>query len=512
MSAASARTKIKTLAELATLTASLRAAGKTVAHCHGVFDLVHPGHIRHFEAASRLGDVLVVTVTRDEFVNKGPGRPVFPEQLRAESIAALGCVDYVAVNEWPTAVETIEHLKPSVYVKGNDYAHAADDVTGGIAKEEAAVRAVGGRLAFTDDITFSSSELLNTHFEVYPEEAQAFLKDFRSRYSAEQVIARLESLKDLKVLVIGETIIDEYHYVKAVGKSPKETMVTTKFLREEAFAGGILACANHVASFSDHVHVVTCLGDDDTREPFIRTHLKPNVTTKFFHRQGSGTIVKRRFIEPDLALAKMFEVSFFDDTPLAPATEQAVCDYLRGVLDDYDAVIVIDYGHGFMGPDIVKTLADARTFLAVNAQANSANFGFNLITKYPRADYVCIDEPEMRLAMHDRFGDLRRLITTVAGDLSADRVTVTRGHRGATAYGRRESFVDVPVFSRKVVDRVGAGDAYLSVTAPCVARGLPTELVAFIGNAAGALAVAIVGNKSPVERVPLFKFITALLK
>src|SRR4029453_14012906 len=149
-----------------------------------------------------------------------------------------------AVNEWPPAGETMGHLKPSVYVKGNDYARAADDVTGGIAKEEAAVRAVGGRLEFTDDITFSSSELLNTHFEVYPEEAQAFLKDFRSRYSAEQVIARLESLKALKVLWIGETIMDEYHYVKAVGKSPKETMVTTKFLREEAFAGGILACAN----------------------------------------------------------------------------------------------------------------------------------------------------------------------------------------------------------------------------------------------------------------------------
>lgn len=512
MSAASARAKVKTLIELAAITAQLRAAGKTVAHCHGVFDLIHPGHIRHFAAASRLGDVLVVTVTRDEFVNKGPGRPVFSEQLRAESIAALGCVDYVAINEWPTAVETIERLKPSVYVKGSDYARPGDDLTGGIGKEEAAVQAAGGRLHFTDDITFSSSELLNTHFDVYPEEAQAFLKDFRRRYSADQVIERLEALKDLKVLVIGETIIDEYHYVKAVGKSPKETMVTTKFLREEAFAGGILACANHVASLSDHVHVVTCLGRSDSREDFIRSHLKPHVTTKYFHRDGTGTIVKRRFIEPDLSLAKMFEVSFFDDSPLPPHTEQAVCDYLRRVVDGYDLVIVIDYGHGFMGSDIIKTLAGARTHLAVNAQANSANFGFNLITKYPRADYVCIDEPEMRLAMHDRFGDLRRLVTTVGTDLSAARVTVTRGHRGATAWGSRDGFVDVPVFSRKVVDRVGAGDAYLSVTAPCAARGFPTDLVAFVGNAAGALAVAIVGNTSPVERVPLFKFITALLK
>src|ERR1035437_10375449 len=105
--------KIKDLADLASLLTDCRSQGKTVVHCHGVFDLMHIGHIRHFQLAKSFGDILVVTVTPDRYVNKGPGRPVFPEQLRADAISALGCVDFVAINEWPMAIETIRILRPN---------------------------------------------------------------------------------------------------------------------------------------------------------------------------------------------------------------------------------------------------------------------------------------------------------------------------------------------------------------------------------------------------------------
>ena len=122
--------KIVPLAALAKLVSGHKSQGKRLVHCHGVFDLVHPGHIRHLEEAKRQGDVLAVTVTPDEYVNKGPGRPVFNQRLRSESVAALQCVDYVAINEWPTAVETVRLLRPDVYVKGPDYAQRESDPTG----------------------------------------------------------------------------------------------------------------------------------------------------------------------------------------------------------------------------------------------------------------------------------------------------------------------------------------------------------------------------------------------
>ena len=307
--------KIKSVDDLAVDLDALRAQGKRVVQCHGVFDLLHPGHIRHFEAARAEGDVLVVTVTPDRFVNKGPGRPVFNQRLRAESIAALQSVDYVAIDEWPTAVEAIRRLKPAVYVKGSDYADAGDDLTGKIVDERQAVEEHGGRIHFTAEITFSSSGLLNVHFDVYPEEAQSFLREFRQRHSADEVIGLLRDLKGLRVLVIGDAIIDEYHYVQSLGKSPKELLVTTRYLREEQFAGGILACANHVAGFCDRVDLVTCLGTRDSREEFIRSHLKGNVSPTFFYRDDTGTVIKRRYVEQAF-LSKMFEVSFLDDTDL----------------------------------------------------------------------------------------------------------------------------------------------------------------------------------------------------
>lgn len=127
-------------------------------HAHGCFDLLHIGHIKHLEEARRLGDILVVTITPDIYVNKGPGRPLFNENLRAEAIAALSCVDYVAINKWPTAVEAIKHIKPDIFIKGSEF---RNNPTPAIIEEEEAVNSIGGKLVFTGgNVISSSSELM----------------------------------------------------------------------------------------------------------------------------------------------------------------------------------------------------------------------------------------------------------------------------------------------------------------------------------------------------------------
>ena len=214
--------KIKSLEELAEILAELRENNLTVAQCHGVFDLLHIGHIRHFEEARKLADIMVVTVTPDVFVDKGPHRPAFLQELRAEAIAALDCIDYVAVNKWPTATETIKLLQPNYYVKGSDYNDKEGDITGGIKKEEEAISSVKGKLVLTDNITFSSSGLINEHIPVFYDDVKIYLEKFSSQYDSVEVLKYLEGYKDLRILVIGETIIDEYQYCDAIGKSSKE--------------------------------------------------------------------------------------------------------------------------------------------------------------------------------------------------------------------------------------------------------------------------------------------------
>src|SRR5579871_3325614 len=149
-----AERKVLDLTRLSELIHSASSQGRVVVHCHGVFDPLHVGHIRHFEQARQWGDILVVTITPDRFVNKGPHRPAFSEALRAEAIAALESVDYVAVNEWPEATETIRLLCPDVFVKGSEF-RSRKDVTGAILREEAAIESVGGRIEFTDHNSFS---------------------------------------------------------------------------------------------------------------------------------------------------------------------------------------------------------------------------------------------------------------------------------------------------------------------------------------------------------------------
>ena len=155
------RERVLSIEELAGVCARLREEGSIIAHAHGAFDLLHPGHIRHLMAARRMADVLVVTVTEDRFIKKGPGRPAFNAALRAECLAALRVVDYVATSPWPTGVEAIDLLKPHLYVKGQEYRKPSAEQTGAIVEERRTVERCGGRLVFTDEIQFSSTKLLD---------------------------------------------------------------------------------------------------------------------------------------------------------------------------------------------------------------------------------------------------------------------------------------------------------------------------------------------------------------
>lgn len=510
----SSRHKILKLEDAASVLNPLRASGKKIVQCHGCFDLLHPGHAMHFEAAKREGDVLVVTLTSDRHVNMGPGRPVFPQDMRAAFIAAIGCVDYVAIDDHPLPVDAIRLIRPDVYVKGGQYAELVNDETAPIYRDKEAVESVGGRIHFTNIFTnggneISSNPLLNRHFGVFPEETRLFLQDFRQKYNADTILAALEKIRGLKVLLIGDAVVDEYHYVRPMGKTSKANIIATRFLNSEAFSGGIFACANHVAGFCDTVHVVSSLGLMDTKEEFIRSHLKPNVSAKFFYRDDCPTTVKRRYVDSNF-LGKLFEVYYFEDRPLSAETDASLQGYLASVLPEYDVVISLDYAHGLLSSATIELLAAKSRFLAVNTQTNAANIGYNPITKYPRADFLCIDEPELRLATRDRFGAVEPLLAQVVTQLSAPRGIVTRGHNGCLV-SEEGGFQSIPVFSQKVVDAVGAGDAFLAVTAPCVAAGLPMELVGFIGNAVGAQAVTIVGNRESVEPVALSKAIKTIM-
>jgi cytidyltransferase-like protein len=504
------KSKIKDLDALAHIVGIAKAQDKKVALCHGVFDLLHPGHIRHFEAARKFADVLVVTVVADENVRRGPGRPVFNQRLRVESVAALANVDYVAISDSRSAADVIRRISPSIFAMGSK--HFAGDPDEDMRIEELkAIEEVGAESRVTEEITFSSTNLLNNFFSVFSPEADRYLREFRMKYSADDVIARLKSLRSLKVLVLGDVIIDEYTYCKAIGKSSKSPTLSTQYLYTERYAGGVLAVANHIAGFVDRVNLVSIGGSSDEDNQFIKNNLKPNINAHFFLDEGSQVVVKRRYVDP-FQISKMFEISWVNGEAPNPEIEKQILTRLQDLISSHDLVIIADFGHGGIGNETIQWIAKQSIFLAVNTQTNSANAGYNLIYKYPRADYICIDENEIRLANHNRHDDIGSLIIQTAKQLNSSLATVTRGSDGSLTWAPESDVIATPVFSTEVIDSVGAGDAYLSVTSLCAKANLKPDLIGFIGNCVGALAVRIVGNKQPVEVGTLYSFITSLLK
>jgi rfaE bifunctional protein nucleotidyltransferase chain/domain len=505
--------KIMTVGEIAAQAQKFRANGLVVVQAHGTFDLLHLGHVRHLEAARALGNVLVVTITADRFVNKGPGRPVFTEALRAEMLAALHFVTYVAIAEAPDAISAIEAIKPDIYAKGNDYQNPDGDVTGKITLERNTVEAHGGSVRFTDEITFSSTELINRHFNLFEPHVRDHLSMLRDDGGLNAILESIEKIRDYRVVLVGDAIIDEYQYVIPMGKPPKEHIIATRHQDSEVFAGGVFAAANHVASFCKEVHIVTCLGSDHSHEELIRNSLKPNVTLHTIVRPNSPTTLKRRFVDPS-SIRKLFEVYHMNDEPLTIDLEKQLQSLIKKLCPVTDVVISTDFGHGLIGPQIVEDLVSSSRFLAVNTQSNSANMGYNLITRYPRADYICIDGPEARLALSDRISSSGDMVYHLAARMKAcPKLIVTKGRHGCITYERdQEAVHTIPAVARKIVDTIGAGDAFLAVTSPLVAAGTPMNLVGFIGNVVGALQVAIVGNRHSVDKTALIKGVTGLLK
>ena len=284
--------------------------------------------------------------------------------------------------------------------------------------------------------------------------------------SLDSCLALIESVKDYKVLFVGDSITDEYHYVSPLGKSAKEHLIPVRYKEKEVFQGGIVAAAKHLTSFCAKVDVDTIL-------PEVR---------------------KVRFVD-DVHFRKLFEVHYDDKrSPIA------------FVPDGYDCVVVTDFGHGCVDGKLISQLSK-QPFLAVAAQTNSSNIGFNLITKYPRADYIVIDEPEARLAAQDRDGHIEDVVQKLAHG-RCERFIVTHGKHGAYGYDNGR-FFHQKALSEHPVDTMGAGDAFFAITAPMAKTGSMEDLL-LIGCAAGALKTQIVGHRNPVTKESLISFIKGL--
>jgi bifunctional ADP-heptose synthase (sugar kinase/adenylyltransferase) len=334
----------------------------------------------------------------------------------------------------------------------------------------------GGEFYVTKSAKLSSSRLINA--ARYGEHVAAYLARARKAGFADKIKDAIDKADKLKIVFIGETIIDEYVYVGALGKPSKEFMLATVERKREHFLGGIAAAAAHC-------------------EWKLARYVSQTLP-----------LIKTRFVDEDFT-RKLFEVYSEQRLELHEEHRAKFARDLKAAVEA-DVVVAMDFGHGLI-TDGDRQMLENAMFFAVNAQTNAGNNGFNPITLYNSADLVCVDEPEARFAANMPQQPIEPAMLWLMERVRTDNIIVTRGKNGAVACQRAEYPVYIPAFTTQVQDTIGAGDAFLATAAPLLAAGLELEAAAFVGAVAGAIKTTIVGHRAHVTRQDLVANIEALL-
>jgi len=476
---------------------------------HGVFDLLHYGHLLHLKKAKENCDVLVVSITSAKFVNKGPNRPQYNDKERMFFLSNLSCVDYVYLSKEKTAEKIIKNLRPNYYFKGNEYQDQNKDYTNNIKKELNILKSVSGSIFYTKEKTLSSSNIFNNFYSDDSLNLQV-LRDIKKELSFDNIVKDFNKISKLKVLVIGDLIIDRYFFCTSLGKSPKEDLISVKNINSETYGGGTIATANHVSQFAFKTTLLTSIGNSINNREYIN-FIEKKIEKKIFKNSTSPTIEKNRFLE-NSSKRKLFQNLSNDFIRIDSKVEKKIINYLTKNIKKFDIVMINDFGHGLLTKNIRTFIQQKSKFLTLNCQTNSSNVGYNFISKYFKADYVTIDEPEARLSTQKRFANLKEVISVLKNQLKFKICSITRGENGCVVFKNKSSkLIECPAVTNNVEDTVGAGDAYFAISSLISFVQKNLKAIGFVGNVSGAIKVSYLGHRKYLKKESVLGFVKSLL-
>ena len=478
--------------------------------CHGVFDLFHIGHLNYIQEAKKLNLPLVVSLTGDKYVNKGPGRPRFKEFERAKMIAALEDVDYVYINQESDAISLIKKLKPVYYCKGKDYADSTEDITQKIGLEELAVNEVGGELKIIYTDLESSSELINQNISSLNSTQLEFIARAKSVTTVKDIIGVMDKLSKLKVCLIGEIILDKYVFCNPENLSSKSPTVSSKYLYEETYLGGVLAVARNLHELGVEVEVYTLTGPDldgtDIQEKLNKLQFPVHQ-----FETASPTPIKTRYIKPEKN-QRLFELFNINTEQTYLEDKSELIQALRNKMSSYELILAADFGHGLFNVEMLEFLKEYSQITFLNAQTNSENYGFNLITKFDKLAYFSIDEREARLALSDRFSNINILVEKFGKIYPDSAFSITLGSSGSVYMNKENEKVFCPAYFDMGLDATGAGDLYFAFTSLLAYLKTDSITTSLLGNLYAGLKTRIQGNSEVVSKISLIKTVTSLFK
>ena len=485
--------KVKTLPEVLKLYGAFPRDKRRIVHCHGTFDVVHPGHLRQLSYAKTQGDILVVSTTADRFISKSGVRPYVPQDLRLINLSALALVDCVILNDEETPVELIKSLKPDIFLKGPDYAHEVNPKT---LEEKDAVESYGGKMIFSPgDYVMSSTKIIQDRTMNLSSEKAKLLME-QENIDFDDLVGIANKFENTNVLIIGDTIIDRIIYGTTIGVSGKTPTISTKKLSSEDFIGGAAIVALHLASARANVTFATLLGDDNEGDWAKQKLEEAGVTVFKISEQGRSTTLKEVFDVDGYRVLKMDRVN---NSPITLASRSIITGLIENM--KHGLLVFSDFRHGIFDkvscPEFVAAINPEVTSVADSQVASR----WGNILDFTGVSMITANEKEARYSLGDQDSSIRPLGEALFTKSGAEFALLKAGRDGAVGYRRQlkgndpRHFFVLDSFARGVVDAVGAGDALLAYAALAWHHNSGPVVAAIIGVAAASLECEIEGNR-----------------
>lgn len=483
--------KIKTPGEIANLVGAPPRKRKVIM-CHGVFDIVHPGHLRHLLYAKSKADILIASLTADCHISKGRYRPHVPQDLRAINLAAFEIVDYVVIDTEPTPLKNLTLIKPDIFAKGYEYQTSGLPLK--TQDELDVIRSYGGEIIFTPgDHVLSSSQLIETAPPSLRVEKLMGLME-SADLTFDKLRRVIDSFGGRRIHVVGDIIVDTFTHTSMVGGQTKTPTISVLFEKKTDYIGGAGVVAEHLRAAGADVTFSTVLGEDNLKDFVLEGLTKSGVQCRPVIDKTRPTTNKNAIISGGYRLLKL------DTLDNRSISDEVVLSLTQAIAEDpADAVVFSDFRHGVFNRRTIPTLTDAIPDGIYKVADSQVASRWGNITEFRCFDLITPNEREARFALGDQDSGIRPLAADLYDAVQCKTLILKLGDKGVLTcrhgdHQALDSFFVVDSFVDRLVDGVGAGDALLAYATLSMLASQSEITATIIGTMAAACECEKDGN------------------
>ena len=480
---------------------------------HGVFDFIHIGHIEHFREAKKHCQKLIASVTADKFVNKGPNRPAFNIKERVNFLKSVIFIDEVLISNFETATKSINKIKPDVYFKGLDYDKIDKKQNNNLNKEIKELHKFGGKFLITKTKLRSSSKILNENFNFIKSDTKKFLKSINKKELLDNLKKNLftKQKPNKKILLSGEQILDFYTNVSLQGKSQKSSVISAVKKKTSRYGGGTILVANLLSEFMDNLNYFV-YGNQEIKKYLYNYLTNKNINLIMSDDKVKKFLIKERFIE-SYSKARLFQLNQNQKFYNFNRKNEKYQKRLLREMKKFKNILIFDFGYGYIDDAFTDNIKNKKNKFYINCQTNSSNYGFNLFSKYKKAEILCVDEAEFRLTVKNKNDDIKELIKDKNKSLKNYKIfIVTCGSKGC--FVLKNKIVEfIPTVYETTLDTTGCGDIFFSTFVYFyIQEQFSIREISLLSHIAAGLHGLSEGNKNVVNKNYFFQSAQTILK